>query len=284
MWSFNYQLLFNFLFAGLALYIIIRHFFFDTNKGRTKSDDTLERMIREKETLLGKTPVSDTRASVASISLKQNKFFKQLDKSRQWDANKWQEIVQGELRKLFFLDLPSVGDSLDYTHLRDLSGESKELFIKNYFIEWLREKIQKRSVEYIDKLKVEEFFFASLFSVGMHAEVFQQFTGDIHSLRNLCQREHYCDLIREKMDKTWKGQIENIFKDIKSLILLEKNKVSELFEHSKDVKKTFKELSQIYHPDKINLKMIPKAKREHFEKLYSEQYALINSTYSSQSR
>lgn len=258
--------LITFLLYAFGLWIIIRHFW---NTKKPNENSGLDRLIREKKSLIEKTKVIEN-------PLVQNAELKQLEVKLGWGVSE----ILGELNEYYQKNYHS---ELKVFNLKNIKTQLilKEASDLNDFYFELLKKIIKNNFEdeksfEISNITGGELNLYFLISINQMSEASKKFNGNTYSLSNLSDTGFLEHMTENDLKQSF-FRIEEIKEKFNNLFVLNQNAIERILKE--EDKKVFHQLSLKYHPDKINLKCFLESERERLENIYNEHFQIIKNAY-----
>jgi len=275
------QLIYLFVLC-IAFYIIIKHFF---SSDHEHSKDEIDRLIEEKKRSLGGS-YSKVRDKSQIVKIKEkisDPFLLDIQKNLEWaGVVELDQEISEEISKL--LDEKCV--------LKDCSSLASELLTKfkskNDFLEFigkskLRSSLNGEDSFRINGLKKNLMPCSFLICMGKIDEVFDIFNGEKESMKNIKVLKDDLDKIADLKLRSLIEKMKSVSLSLEKLILLNDAQINSLVGLAKNNKIEYKKFLKTYHPDTMDLHIIPKTYKEKFMKIYSHQFSRIKDLISSHS-
>ncbi len=268
------KLMYFFVFC-IAIYILVKHFFTPNDDEDSRHD--LDRMIEEKKRSLG-GGYSKIRNTTRSVKVKEkvtDSFLIEIQKNLEWGVVAELDLEISEA----ISDL--VGDKCVLQKCSNiasnlLSSEKNKLdFLKGMLLLKFKETLKGKDTFMMEGLKNKLVLSAYLISIGKIEDIFDRFDGSAMSLKKVKIQDGDLANISSSNIVELISKLKPIASSLEKLILLNEAQISSLVIMASKDKSEYKKFLKTYHPDTMDLHIIPKAYKEKYMKIYSHQFSKI---------
>ncbi len=259
----------------IALYILFKHFFSSIENSNPRDD--LDRMIEEKKRSLG-GGYSSIRNNSRSVPVKEkisDPFLQEIQKNLEWGGAQELDLeISEEISNL--LNITTVAKSCSNS-ASELVHKSKTKidFLESVLEIKFKESLQGKDSFILKGLRSHLIICSYLVSIGKVDQVFDKFDGTISSLKKIKAREDDLNFIIKSNLIEIISKLPSISKSIEKLILLNEGQIKSLVSLAKDDKSEYRKFLKTYHPDTMDLHIIPKLYKDKYMKIYSHQFSKI---------
>ncbi len=261
------------LVVGIIVFIIVKHF---TSVEKNINEYDFDRLVEDKKrSLRGES----TRVDQLINSKKKkttDPYLEKIFKDLEWGGG---DILDKELSR----DLSSFLEcDVKFVKVQNIIHEiihqskNKNDFLSKLSFEAFKTSFIQANIFRVKNLSSQLFNSLYLLSLGKVDEVFTKFDGSLASLRIKVNKQEQAQLkhlnIKDVLQKMMSFQ-----KSIERLVLLNEEKVETLARKAQGSKEEYRKVLKTYHPDRMDLHIIPKKYHEKFLKIYSEQFSQIKS-------
>ncbi len=256
----------------LILYIILKHYF-SKNDNESINEYDFDRLVEDKKRALGGDRVPSRTENIINKSKapKQDSYMKSINKELAWGGD---EALRVRLVKDVSNFLKS---EVDFQNIFNLTKKLSSNKSKSEFLSSIVHELIVDTDKF--KFKISDVSMGLwncllLLIIGESQMVFEKFDGRFASL-GFDLNENQKLQIKSLDSRDLITKLKSMEGSLKKLLLLNQEQTDKVVQAARSSKDEYKKFLKTYHPDRLDLHIIPKEFHQKFLGIYSEQFSEI---------